>query len=292
MTQLTINVGSFPDDGLGDPIRTAFQKTNSNFNELYARVQTSPPSTLVGVPGDEPGMYAYTPNYFYYCFAAYDGSTVIWAQLSQIGNLSVTNLVNGTTSISIPLADSNVATSVGGVANVVIVAQNGQYVSGLISATGNVTGGNVKTIGLISAIGNVTGDYFIGNGSQLTGINANYGNSNVASYLPTYTGTVGATDVSATGNVSGQYILGDGSYLTNVSAGNYSNANVAAYLPTYNGNLQGSNVNVTSTLYIGGTAFTRTLTVGTRSSPVTVPMASNNSFNVVGRTGNVVVYTT
>ena len=35
MTQLIIDVGPAPNDGLGDPIRTAFQKTNANFTELY-----------------------------------------------------------------------------------------------------------------------------------------------------------------------------------------------------------------------------------------------------------------
>jgi hypothetical protein len=32
--------------------------------------------------------------------------------------------------------------------------------------------------------------------------------------------------------------------------------------------------------------------VGTRTTPVSVPLSSNNSFNVLTRTGNVVVYTT
>ena len=36
MSQQYINVGGAPNDGLGDPIRTAFQKTNENFSELYA----------------------------------------------------------------------------------------------------------------------------------------------------------------------------------------------------------------------------------------------------------------
>lgn len=36
MAQQTINIGSTPNDGTGDPLRTAMQKTNSNFTELYA----------------------------------------------------------------------------------------------------------------------------------------------------------------------------------------------------------------------------------------------------------------
>ena len=49
-----------------------------------------------------------------------------------------------------------------------------------------------------------------------------------------------------------------------------------------------------NTFYIGNTPFTRTLTVGTATTPITVPLASNNSFNVLTANGssNVVVYTT
>jgi len=46
MTQQTINIGAAPDDNTGDPARTAFTKTNSNFTELYT-VQT----TLAGSTG-------------------------------------------------------------------------------------------------------------------------------------------------------------------------------------------------------------------------------------------------
>ena len=41
MTQQVINVGATPNDGLGDPLRTAFTKTNANFTELYAGVGAS-----------------------------------------------------------------------------------------------------------------------------------------------------------------------------------------------------------------------------------------------------------
>jgi hypothetical protein len=35
MTQQVINIGSAPNDGTGDPLRTSFDKTNENFSELY-----------------------------------------------------------------------------------------------------------------------------------------------------------------------------------------------------------------------------------------------------------------
>ena len=36
MTRQTINIGTAPNDGTGDPIRDAFDKTNQNFVELYS----------------------------------------------------------------------------------------------------------------------------------------------------------------------------------------------------------------------------------------------------------------
>ncbi len=85
MARQVINVGVTPNDGTGDPIRTAYIKCNNNFGELYSRLQENPPTSAVGSPGDTAGMYAVgtnsgLPSYqeFYYCFADYDGSSEIW----------------------------------------------------------------------------------------------------------------------------------------------------------------------------------------------------------------------
>lgn len=40
MAYQPVNVGSAPNDGTGDPLRTAFQKINANFVEVYAGVTT------------------------------------------------------------------------------------------------------------------------------------------------------------------------------------------------------------------------------------------------------------
>ena len=82
MAQEYINVGSSANDGAGDPLRTAFQKTNSNFTQVFALPNAIPPTTSVGKPGDLAGMYAFDPTYFYYCFATYDGSTSIWNRIA------------------------------------------------------------------------------------------------------------------------------------------------------------------------------------------------------------------
>ena len=94
-----------------------------------------------------------------------------------------------------------------------------------LAVTGNITGGNITTSGVVSATGNITGDYFIGNGSQLTGLPAGYSNANVASYLPTYTGNLDNVDsITASGNIIGANVgnsttilQGDGGLISNIS---------------------------------------------------------------------------
>jgi hypothetical protein len=58
----------------------------------------------------------------------------------------------------------------------------------LNNSQANIT--QVGTLANLTVTGNVSASYFVGNGSQLTGLPATYGNTQVASYLPTYTGVV------------------------------------------------------------------------------------------------------
>ena len=82
MAQQIINVGTAPNDGLGDPIRTSFTKCNTNFSELYSRVQDTPPSDPTGSTGDSAGMIAYDNTYFYVCVADFDDTTEIWRRIA------------------------------------------------------------------------------------------------------------------------------------------------------------------------------------------------------------------
>ena len=133
---------------------------------------------------------------------------------------------------------------------------------GMVSATSNVIGGNIRTAGLISATGNVTGNFFIGNGSQLTGITASAsgyfisnGTSNIAiasanaNAFVTIAGTanvaVFATTgafitgvVSASGNVTGGNVLTAGLIS---STGNAVFGNITSGGGT-GGNITGANV--------------------------------------------------
>jgi hypothetical protein len=97
------------------------------------------------------------------------GNIVTTANVNT-GNINVNRIVIGNISNSSISADGRIFTS----GNVVAGNINSD---GILFATGNVVGANVNVSGLISAAGNVIGNYFIGNGSQLTGIVASGGSS-------------------------------------------------------------------------------------------------------------------
>jgi len=234
MAQLTI-VTTPTNSGDGTPLATAFNYCNSNFSELYSRVQTDPPATLVGQVGDTAGMYAYDTNFFYYCFADYDGSTVIWGEIAQAGNLSVTSIQRGNSNVTISDLGANVTVGVGGVANIAVFTTTGQQVLGAVSATGNVTG-----------------SYILGNGSQLTGLPATYANSNVAAYLLTNTANIAAGNISATGNVTGGNIVTGGIISTSGNIASQGTISATGNIVTtglFVGNFQG---NVTGNFVIPG----------------------------------------
>jgi hypothetical protein len=192
------------------------------------------------------------------------------------------------------------------------VAANG--VSGTVTFTaGNnfsVVGNNasdVITFSVVDAptfVGNVTGNYFIGNGSQLTGLPATYANANVQSYLASNANVVITTtgNISTTANISGAYILGNGSQLTGLPAG-YSNADVATYLAsnsnvtiTTTGNIT-TTANITGNYILGNGALltgviTSVANINNGTSNVTVVSAGGNVTVGIGGTANVAVFAT
>jgi hypothetical protein len=140
-------------------------------------------------------------------------------------NYSANSIAGGTSNVAV-YSNANVAISSAGTANVVIVSSTGEYVTGIVSATGNITG-----------------NYFIGNGSQLTGIAAasSYGNSNVTTLLSAF----GSNTVSTTGNITGGYFLGNGSQLSGLPA-TYGNSDVVTLLAAFGSNSISTTGNVTA----------------------------------------------
>jgi hypothetical protein len=99
-------------------------------------------------------------------FAVSNAATV-GTTLSVTGNITGSNLNTGAQVVA-----------VGNVTGGNIVTAGLITATGAITSTANVTGGNLRTGGVVSATGNivsaanVAGTFFIGNGSQLTGLSA------------------------------------------------------------------------------------------------------------------------
>jgi len=99
-------------------------------------------------------------------FAVSNAATV-GTTLSVTGNITGANLNTGAQVVA-----------TGNVTGGNIVTAGLITATGAITSTANVTGGNLRTGGLVSATGNITsaaniaGTFFIGNGSQLTGLSA------------------------------------------------------------------------------------------------------------------------
>jgi hypothetical protein len=266
MSQLFI-VTTPQNSGLGTPLATAFNYTNSNFSQLFARFQTAVPASLVGQTGDVAGMYAADSTYFYYCFADYDGSSTIWAQVTQVGNVSVNKIINGTSNVDIAAPNNPITVTVGGISNIAVFTSNG-----------------VGVLGVVSATGNVIGSYILGNGSQLTGLPTTYTDANVVTLLSSF----GSNAISTTGNITSAYVIGNGSLLTTITAANITgtvaNATYAVTADTagtvttaaqpnitsvgtltsvsVSGNVTGGNVNTTGVVSASGNIITAGYIIG------------------------------
>jgi hypothetical protein len=155
---------------------------------------------------------------------------------------------------------------------------------------------NVDITGAISATGNVTGSYILGNGSQLTGLPATYGNANVSNFLAN---GFGSNNITTTGNIITGNILTDGYYYANGtpftgSGSSYGNANVSNFLAngfgsnniTTTGNIAVDNISMTGNLTnpSGSVKIPDDIIMGT-SQPVTIT-ASTGQFKVEAQVGS------
>ena len=166
-------------------------------------------------------------------------NTIYVVGYRYVGEFGVdtTFIGNGTSNVNISTANGNITMSVNGTGNVAVISNTGAYVSGVVSASGNVSG-----------------NYFIGNGSQLTGVtassvdaNALTGNtlsSNVLYSSLTSVGTL--SSVSVSGNVTSGNLLTGGLISTTgtiTSAANITGNNLLTGGTTSaTGNITGGNL--------------------------------------------------
>lgn len=106
MTQEIINVGTAPNDGLGDPIRTAFQKTNNNFSQLFSLEANSISNgtSNVRIPSANANIYASVANVANVVTITTTGlqtiglnttgAAVIGGNLTVFGNISANGGIN------------------------------------------------------------------------------------------------------------------------------------------------------------------------------------------------------
>jgi hypothetical protein len=219
-------------------------------------------------------------------------STMTVANLSvtgtlNAGDISVSSIANGTSNVDIIGASGNVTTSVGGVANVLVVTGTGANITGTFSTSGNANVGNLGTGGLITATGNIQGANLVTGGVLSVTGNANIGNVGTGGLI-TATGNIGGGNiitagiVSATGNVSGNFFIGNGSQLTGIDATAIQNgtANVRAF---NNANVTVSAAGVANVLEVTGTGANLT---GTFSASGNANVGNLGTGGLITATGN------
>jgi hypothetical protein len=75
---------------------------------------------------------------------------------SQLTGVNATQIINGTSNARVVSSGGNIAVGIGGTANVAVFATTGAFITGLVSATGNVSGGNLNVTGNIVDTGALT----------------------------------------------------------------------------------------------------------------------------------------
>ena len=291
MTQQYIDFGTFPDDPDADAIRTAFQKVQNNFNELYA---TTTSGSVTSVNGGA-GVSVNTPTGNVIVSANIACVQVATSSLSiGIGGNGLTTAILSNTSqtLYIDINPSNVfsanfaANSSGGLANItgtltaaassqpnLTTAANLTTIGtlGNLTVTGNITGGNLVTANYLTGVltsssqPNIT---TIGNlGNLVVTVNSNLGNLATANFFSGDGGllsniqvTAGTSIINGTSNV----VVGASSNVNISVAGNTNvitvtgtGVNVTGYL-TSSGNITATNASlgnaVTANFFIGSGA--------------------------------------
>ena len=286
MTYEYVDVGAQPDDGTGDPLRTAYIKINNNFAQLqqFGTSKISNGTSNINIPAAGGTIYAMVgdvPNVM-----AINFNGVVATNLTATGNVvavqnfvgngyyltdisSASSLTNGNSNVSIPAPNGNINSVANG--NLTLeVADRLVTVFGDLNITGNATlSGNITRNAI--AFGSSELGFFAADGNANVTI---AGTSNVAVFTTTglsVNGTVTSTTFSATGNV----ISGNVNSQTTVSAGGNVIGNNVIGINTVQGNNivgdQGVYGNIFTTLIDSGDSSQITVTPDVRfSATVTI----------------------
>ena len=164
---------------------------------------------------------------------------------------------------------------------------------GLITATGNINAGNIITGGIVSATGNITAPFFIGNGSQLTGISVGAGSQIVNGNSSVTVAANSNVNISAVGTPNVVIITNTGANITGTlsASGNVTAGNVSATLFTGNGQaltgLTGANVTGTVANATFATSAGSATTAGTVTTNAQPNITSTGTLTSLSVSGNI-----
>jgi hypothetical protein len=202
---------------------------------------------------------------------------------SLLTGIDATSIQNGTSNVRVVSSGGNVTVGIGGTANVAVYATTGEFITGLISATGNVIGGNVSTGGVITATGNITGGNVSTGGLVTATGNVNSGNVNTAGLVSAGANVIGGNIstgglVTATGNVNGGNIISAAA----ISAGGLISAV---------GTVTGGNLDTNGTITTGSTVSATGNVTGGNFNTAGLVSATGNVTNGIANvlTGNAIV---
>ena len=213
------------------------------------------------------------------------GNITAGGYISAVGNVYGANLVTTGNVYAGNIIGNIVGNFVLSGGNTQVIFNNNNNACSSPAFTFNSTSNTLAVTGAVTATGNITGNYILGNGSQLTGLPATYGNSNVTTLLSAF----GSNTVSTTGNVSAGYFLGDGSQLTNLPIpGVYGNTQVATFLAAFGSNVVSTTGNVTAGYFLGNGSQLTGITANYSNANVVSLLAAFGS-NSISTTGNVTV---
>jgi hypothetical protein len=265
-TQQIINYGATANDGTGDPLRTAFIKTDDNFDNVWLAGPVGSNITIGNntiQSNNTNGNIIIKPN----------GTGIVQANASILPNADNTRDLGSST-----------------------LAWRRAYINELfpdsLTVSGDATiGGNLTVEGDTIQIGNITTDTLTvqlantaANRTAANGAGVTVGaNDAIATFLFNSTSNVWVTNIGATvsGNIIAGYFIGDGSQLTGIT-GSYGNANVANYLPTYSGNINAGNISVSNRLSVAQNLNVKTGTFTGDATGTNSIYAGFPTFTVLG----------
>lgn len=229
MAQRNIDFGSFPDDPDADAIRSAFQKTQENFTELY-QLQTN--SGVVSINRvKQPGITVNNSSGNVLLSADFYRLQIESTSL-QLGLTPNSGLYNATVNsaaqtLYLDLQDDTVINQSLWIGNISPGEPNV-----------NISNGNINVSNNITVVGNVTADNFFGS-------IGNVGNLDVS-------GNIIANNITANANLITDNLTANNSNLGNLATANF--VNVASNINVIN-TVSAGNVRTNNLLYANGTPW-------------------------------------